>query len=418
MVSLLASATHLVGGEIYYTHLGGNQYLVTLKVYRDCGPANTLGTGFDDQVYIGMWDGSGTIGFNDVLTIPLTQSNVSSVPVVLGNPCGTPPPDLCIEQAIYSTTVTLPANAYGWDLMWQRCCRNPSISNLQNFGGTDNPGATFLAHVPGTSQGSDATNNSSPTFQELPPVAVCANFNFTWDHSAIDPDGDELVYSFCAPLDGGGTGGGNGYDSPVPNPPATPPYNDVPYLNGYSATYPIASDPAMEIDPVTGVITGMPTQPGQYAIGICVSEYRDGELLSTTMRDFQFNVTLCDPNIQSLVADQTPAQLCIGETLTLDNNSQNGTSYSWDFGVPGMTTDVSDEFERSACVSSQQSIFVCETSSERSPQRGCMRSSARLAIASRPSSLLVSPREPRCSRVFASRTATGWMPREPANASI
>ncbi|MGB2470455.1 MAG: hypothetical protein ACPIA5_06355, partial [Flavobacteriales bacterium] len=288
-VSFLAGATHLVGGEIYYTHLGGDQYLVTLKVYRDCGPANTLGTGFDDQVYIGMWDGSGTIGNNDVLTIPLTQSNVSSVPVVLGNPCGTPPPDLCIEQAIYTTTVTLPANAYGWDLMWQRCCRNPSISNLLNFGGTENPGATFLTHVPGTSQGAGATNNSSPVFQELPPVAVCANFDFTWDHSAIDPDGDELVYSFCAPLDGGGTGGGNGYDSPVPNPPATPPYNDVPYLNGYSATYPIASNPAMEIDPATGVITGMPTQPGQYAIGICVSEYRDGELLSTTMRDFQFN---------------------------------------------------------------------------------------------------------------------------------
>ena len=201
-MSLLAGATHLVGGEIYYTHLGGDQYLVTLKVYRDCGPANTLGTGFDDQVYIGMWDGSGTIGNNDVLTIPLTQSNVSSVPVVLGNPCGTPPPDLCIEQAIYSTTVTLPSNASGWDLMWQRCCRNPSISNLQNFGGTENPGATFLTHVPGTSQGAGAANNSSPVFQELPPVAVCANFDFTWDHSAIDLDGDELVYSFCAPWTG------------------------------------------------------------------------------------------------------------------------------------------------------------------------------------------------------------------------
>ena len=166
-------------------------------------------------------------------------------------------------------------------------------------------------------------------------MAVCANFDFTWDHSAIDPDGDELVYSFCAPLDGGGTGGGNGYDSPVPNPPATPPYNDVPYLNGYSATYPIASDPAMEIDPETGVITGMPNQPGQYAIGICVSEYRDGELLSTTMRDFQFNVTLCDPNIQSLVADQTPAQLCIGETLTLDNNSQTEPATAGTLGCLG-----------------------------------------------------------------------------------
>lgn len=125
--SWTAHATHLVGGEIFYTHLGGNNYLITLKVYRDCGPANTLGTGFDDQVYIGMWDGNGNIGFNDVLTIPLSFSNISSVPVVLGNPCGTPPPDLCIEEAIYSTQVTLPPNPYGWDLVWQRCCRNPSI---------------------------------------------------------------------------------------------------------------------------------------------------------------------------------------------------------------------------------------------------------------------------------------------------
>ena len=344
-LGLEAQATHLVGGELYYTHLGGSNYLVTLKVYRDCGPANTLGTGFDDQVYIGMWDGTGQIGDNDVLTIPLTQSNVSNVPVALGNPCGTPPPDLCIEQAIYSTTVSLPATSYGWDLVWQRCCRNPSISNLQNFGGTENPGATFVAHVPGTSVSSDATQNSSPVFQELPPVAVCANFDFVWDHSAIDPDGDELVYSFCAPLDGGGTGGGNGANSPVPNPPATPPYQEVEYIGGFSGTYPITSDPAMAIDPVTGVITGMPTSPGQYAIGICVSEYRDGELLSTTMRDFQFNVTLCDPNIQSVVAEQTPAQLCIGETITLDNGSINGSSYAWDFGVAGITDDVSDEFE-------------------------------------------------------------------------
>ena len=344
-LGLEAQATHLVGGELYYTHLGGSNYLVTLKVYRDCGPANTLGTGFDDQVYIGMWDGTGQIGDNDVLTIPLTQSNVSNVPVALGNPCGTPPPDLCIEQAIYSTTVSLPATSYGWDLVWQRCCRNPSISNLQNFGGTENPGATFVAHVPGTSVSSDATQNSSPVFQELPPVAVCANFDFVWDHSAIDADGDELVYSFCAPLDGGGTGGGNGANSPVPNPPATPPYQEVEYIGGFSGTYPITSDPAMAIDPVTGVITGMPTSPGQYAIGICVSEYRDGELLSTTMRDFQFNVTLCDPNIQSVVAEQTPAQLCIGETITLDNGSINGSSYAWDFGVAGITDDVSDEFE-------------------------------------------------------------------------
>ena len=63
------------------------------------------------------------------------------------------------------------------------------------------------------------------------------------------------------------------------------------------------------------------------------------------MRDFQFNVTLCDPNIQSVVAQQAPEQLCIGETMTLTNNSINGSSYAWDFGVPGSTSDVSEEFE-------------------------------------------------------------------------
>ena len=342
---LQGRATHLVGGEIFYEHLGGTQYRITLKVYRDCGPANTLGTGFDDQVYIGRWNGIGAVDNNDVLTIPLSFTNVSNVPVVLGNPCGTPPPELCIEQAIYTTTTTLSVSEYGWDLMWQRCCRNPSISNLQNFGGTENPGATLVTHVPGTSQGVGTSVNSAPVFQELPPVAVCANFDFSWDHSAVDPDGDELVYSFCAPFDGGGTGNGNGLNSPVPNPPATPPYNDVPYLNGFSATNPIPSDPAMSIDPNTGLITGMPTTVGQYAIGICVAEYRDGVLLNTTLRDFQFNVTLCDPNIQSFVAEQVPAQMCVGETITMDNNSVNGSSYSWDFGVPGLTNDISAEFQ-------------------------------------------------------------------------
>ena len=29
-------ATHMSGGEIYWTHLGGNQYRITLTIYRDC----------------------------------------------------------------------------------------------------------------------------------------------------------------------------------------------------------------------------------------------------------------------------------------------------------------------------------------------------------------------------------------------
>ena len=291
-------ATHLVGGDFYYVHLGGDQYQITLKVYRDCSPANTNGTGFDEQVAIGMWDGTGVITGADVVTIPLTFSNVSNVPVEMGNPCGTPPPELCIEQAVYTATVTLPASAYGWDLVYQRCCRNPTIVNLDDFGGAENAGMTLDIHIPGTDVTTES--NSSPAFQELPPVALCSNLPFVWDHSAVDPDGDELVYSLCAPLQGADAANAQ------PNPPSTPPYLPVPYLPGFTWDNPMTADPAMAIDSETGQLTCTPTVPGQYAIGICVEEYRDGTLLSTVRRDFQFNVTVCEPTEMVLEADAVP----------------------------------------------------------------------------------------------------------------
>ena len=276
LVAFQVQGTHLVGGDFNYVHLGGDQYEITLKIYRDCSPANTNGTLFDDNVAIGLWDGTGNIEFGDVILIPLLAANITEVPVEMGNPCGTPPPELCIEQALYTTVVTLPPNAYGWDLVYQRCCRNPTIVNLENLGGVENAGMTLQVHIPGT----DATteSNSSPEFQELPPVALCTDLPFVWDHAALDPDGDELVYSLCPPKQGG---------DPVnfqPNPPSTPPYLDVPYLAGFSWDNPMTADPQLAIDPVTGELTcthGGRTTPLAFGAGI-----PRWVLLSTVTRTF------------------------------------------------------------------------------------------------------------------------------------
>jgi len=49
-----ASAAHIVGGEIYYHCLGSDNYLITLKVYRDCYASGPNVAYFDNPVQIMM----------------------------------------------------------------------------------------------------------------------------------------------------------------------------------------------------------------------------------------------------------------------------------------------------------------------------------------------------------------------------
>lgn len=327
-----AIAGHALGGEVLYTHLGNNQYQITVIFYRDCNPPNNLsGNNLDQSILLGIFEGSSTYTLVDV---PLTQSSTTPVPTVLENPCGVLPNELCMQRLEYTTVQTLPPSSVGYDLVFQRCCRNAGIINVSQ---SDEVGITLTTQIPPNI--TNANPNSSPQFVNYPPAAICRNFAFFMDHSATDADGDSLAYSFCTPINGG-----TPFDpAPTPQPAFT--FTNIPYNGGFTALDPITDNPNFQIDPITGQITGTPTQVGLFVIGVCVSEYRDGELLSTVMRDFQFNVVNCDPNIISAVQPQTAAQLCVGETMTFDNNSVNGQFFEWNFGVAGTVSDVSTDFE-------------------------------------------------------------------------
>ena len=41
IISFTSSATHIVGGEVYYDSLGNDQYKVTFEVYRDCSGSDS-----------------------------------------------------------------------------------------------------------------------------------------------------------------------------------------------------------------------------------------------------------------------------------------------------------------------------------------------------------------------------------------
>ncbi len=322
-------ATHIVGGEIYYECIGGDEYVVTLKLYRDCSPNNSNGTGFDISAPIGVYNSSGTL----INTYNLPLPNPTQVPVIINNPCLQSPPNICVEEAIYTGIFNLPPIAGGYDLVYQRCCRNPSVVNITN---SQDYGATYLTHVPGPNE---ATCNSSPFFSNYPPLVLCIGDNFTFDHSATDLDGDSLVYELCTPYNGGSS------MNPAPNPPLPPPYGNVAWNMGYSVVNQIDANPALAIDPQTGELTAVPLQQGLYVVGVCVKEYRNGVLLSENKRDFQFTVTNCQSSIVASIPAQ--ASFCDGLTANFFNTSVNANDYFWDFGDPNTDADTSHLFNPS-----------------------------------------------------------------------
>lgn len=327
-----SQASHIVGGDIYYDYLGNNVYRFYISIYRDC---NSTGAAFDDPLYLAVYNNGGLVQ-NVSIPFPGDQN----VPVVFNNPCVTPPNNICTENAIYVTNITLPPATGGYTISYQRCCRGPNITNLVN---PDDTGFTLTCVIPGVN--TNAWVNSSPRFTNYPPQLLCNNEDLIFDHSATDPDGDQLVYSLVTPNSGAGS------FNPAPNPAPPPPYAPVQWVAGHSAAVPLGPGSTININPTTGLLTASPNLIGLYVVGIRVEELRNGVVINATTRDFLFRVFNCNLQLESILPLQTQLptfiNYCQGLTVDFVNNSYGGTNYSWDFGVPGITTDVSTAFQPS-----------------------------------------------------------------------
>ncbi len=314
-----SSATHIVGGEMNYKYLGPNQYEVTMTVYRDC--FNGVAP-FDDPAHIGVYDDNNNL----VDAIDVFIYSQGQVPNAINSPCLTPPSNVCYEVAKYIFTLNVPSGSSAYTIAYQRCCRNHSIMNIVNPGGT---GATYSATI---TDGDIVPVNSNPVFNSWPPTFICANAPFTFDHSATDLDGDSLVYELSYPLAGADS------SLPVPNPPPSPPYQPITFLNPYGVNDPLGGIP-MQIDPQTGILKATPDMLGQYVYGVTVKEYRNGVYIGETRRDFQVNVVTC-PQI-TVASIFSPVIACGSLNAHFTNNSYNALAYEWDFGDTATATDTS-----------------------------------------------------------------------------
>ncbi len=163
---------------------------------------------------------------------------------------------------------------------------------------------------------------------------MCAGNPFVLDFSANDPDvGDSLSYSLCAAYNRGNTTDAGSTDY------SAPPYNPVFYEPGFSGTTPLG--PLVTINPITGIISGVaPAIEGRYDVSVCITEWRNGKLISNHRKDFTLRVNPCSLTGAVL----KPAYItCNGTTLFFQNESTNSNinSYLWDFGVASLTNDTS-----------------------------------------------------------------------------
>ncbi|MDX2191616.1 MAG: gliding motility-associated C-terminal domain-containing protein [Bacteroidota bacterium] len=231
-------------------------------------------------------------------------------------------------------------------------------------------------------------SNSAPRYKGNPPLFICQynsavqalgiNQNAVFDHSAVDPDGDSLVYQMSTPFDaddfsnvttapftGTWNGGIVNINGSVFNPgdalfattlAGAPPYprsvnlatfNQAVFTAGKTFSTPMSTTPgfgpALQLNSVTGALDMRPWNlnipVGLYVVNIRTREFRrgTGEFLGEIARDYQFRVLSCP----------LPARAAIGISLgsvnacnTLNVNVPNNSTpaafvanlFYWDFG--------------------------------------------------------------------------------------
>lgn len=310
-------AAHIIGGDVTYQCLSTNTFTqsttfkITFTMYRD--PFGG-GAQFDTGAEFGLYKTSDGTSWEHVQTYAANPTNITSLEFDLA--CVILPPNIGVQRAYYVFNAEIPWGTENYQIVYQRCCRNGSINNIVNPGET---GAAFYVDI---SSEAIMNCNNSPVFKNFPPILICNGKPLNFDHSAIDSDGDQLVYEFCSPLTAGGTVGVMGGDPTVcngvrPNPDnCPPPYEEVTFISGvYTGTNPMGGSPQVGINQSSGLITGIPDQNGQYVVGVCVKEYRDGVLIGTIRRDFQFNVTDCQGPSENLIKE-----FCSGDSITINDS--------------------------------------------------------------------------------------------------
>lgn len=263
-----AKATHLYGADLYYTHNSGLTYTITLVAYGDCagGAFSSFPT---SSATVQVFRGS-TFYTSLTLTLqnPKTGEEVTPVcPSQINNTACNGGSLPGVKRFIYTRQITLNTAASDWRFRFTGGMGSTSAGRSNSI--TNITGAASIMTLEATLNNSTVTN-SSATYTTVPtpffPINKTANYN----HGTVDPEGDSLSFSLVPGLTQTGT---------------------VSYATGYSATAPLAAATGtFNFNTNTGQLSFTPNMVQQSLVVTQVSEYRNGVLVGTSMREMTFVV--------------------------------------------------------------------------------------------------------------------------------
>jgi gliding motility-associated-like protein len=328
-----ASALHTKGGWMYYEYLGPGindpakfRYRIGFNQYMICDPSAGQ---LNDPINFTFYGGNSPYIFLQDVSVSInTNTNTQNCTQQACYPCIDFIPFICYKVINYETIVELAPSLNGYIIAYQRCCRISGLNNLS--APSDNIGATYAIKIPGLNEGiPNAHINASPQFIFNDTSIVCGNNPFSIDFTAIDPNGDSLVYSFCDAYNGATS------FNPAPVTASNPPYAFVPYQSPYTGSQPLGA--GVTINPVTGVISGIAPPAGEYVLSVCVGEYRNGIRFAESRKELHLRVADCNP----VAATLDPSFVTCGDlTLSFSNQSDNITiqNWFWQFDDPASGT--------------------------------------------------------------------------------
>ena len=286
-IPILSWGSHNRGGEITYLHLGGLTYEFTITTCTDLGSA----TGADrPELYLDFDLGTPYAQRDTIL-------RVSQQPLSINH-----------QKNIYIGIHTFTSSGTH-RISMEDPNRNAGVLNIWPGGNSDDivfalESFLIISPVLGALGG-----NNSVQFSECPcPALGCVNKPYCYNPMSYDPDGDSLSYELVIPLGSGG----------------------VPLILGNFYVFPDAIGGGnLTIDPVYGTICwNNPMVVGEFNFTIKISEWRNGYLVGSVLRDVQLT-------IKNNCTNNPPDIVPINDTCVEAGNTINvtiqGTDQDLDF---------------------------------------------------------------------------------------